>query len=1100
MTSSSFHLFCQLCIKTQFCFIGLLGIVTHGNSQSTYPETYDGDSLLQSGSKHYDLGAYDKALADFDKIFKTDPQFYLAKYERMLTLTAMNLADQAHDELEEWYHSEYAFEVPEAMILYANSLTKMKKFDEAQKVFDQCIKVTPDSPILLYNIALMHYNKEDNAKCIEYLKKTLHLNPNHGVAHYFLGLVCLEEGKIVPGALALLGYLALVPAGEYAEDAVTKLNVKMSQSYLKNDSKVTFPADGDDFAELESILRDQLPLHPKYKLKCSVDEIFTRHAQAIFEYVGSHTIRNGFFEKTYLPWMKEVQAKNLTESATYYLIQIFKEQMKKSMASKQKEIDQFSNTFIANDFWPLFSTRRKLHFGKEQDVLVFIKEGHPNLFGTVINGKYEGRFKMVDKHGRTTGDLNFKDDMLEGKQVYFQQNGRISEETEYVKGLKNGVRTVYFENGQKSLTETYKDDAFDGPFITFYPNGSKNCEGSYVKSQLSGSYNCHHMDGSKRLECTFAHDKLHGSYKMYNPGGELVSSFEYINGELTGQGLEYHDGKTLISSGNYTNGKVTGAIKTFWENQTLKNQSLYENGKIKSYEEYFANGKLSETRSFNSKEELESVVYFDINGEKYYEEKYSSGNFKAGFQYLKDNPKPLEIKKSDFVVKYPGNITSHSGKFANDQMNGKWVYNYFNGNLSYELDYVKNQAEGLKKSYEKSGKLTTLTTMKQNKADGLNRIYENGSLTQVSYYKDDAQTGPYKVFRRDSSVRFEGYLIDNNNQYTLFNYSNSNRLMSASKYIDNIIYQTTSYDKDGTITKVDSFLHLNGTITKKSAYGMLTFIDNYKNGIKNGKSITKDAENIPVNEFNYINNELHGKCLYYNQTGTLSNESTFYHGKLHGESKYYDLSGTLRTVASYIYGVEYGTSSRYYQNGKPLYKYDAAADIKNGEYTFFNLDGHEVAALGYNMDYIEYYKVIDKSSGKLGSPVPVKRDASVSIESNYPDGKEAFRLQVDRSIWNKTLKITDKNGNSNYLCDYTDGKINGLRKEYYINGKPYKVERFAMGEYHGDQEFYDQSGNLTYSAKYKNDQMHGELKVYKNGKLVKTKTYDTDELTEIQNH
>jgi hypothetical protein len=31
--------------------------------------------------------------------------------------------------------------------------------------------------------------------------------------------------------------------------------------------------------------------------------------------------------------------------------------------------------------------------------------------------------------------------------------------------------------------------------------------------------------------------------------------------------------------------------------------------------------KLAEIKSFNSKEELESVVYFDINGEKYYEEK-----------------------------------------------------------------------------------------------------------------------------------------------------------------------------------------------------------------------------------------------------------------------------------------------------------------------------------------------------------------------------------------------------------------------------------------------------------------------------------------------
>ncbi|MFZ1497636.1 MAG: CDC27 family protein, partial [Saprospiraceae bacterium] len=521
-----------------FCILNVSLFIFQGTAQKDYSTFYDGDSILREGIKYYDLGQYDKALAEYDKIFKTDPMYFTAKYERMLSLSALGLTDQLHDELEDWYNSEHIFEVPEAVILYANSLTNKKKFDEAQKVFDRCLKVIPESSVLMYNIALMHYNQEDKANCVEYLKKTITLNPNHGTAHYFLGLVCLEEGKIVPGALAMLGYLVLDPKGEYAEDAVKHLNVKMAQSYLKSDSKVLFPAGGDDFAELESILRDQLPLNPKYKLNCEVDEIFTRHAQAIFEYADSHLIRNGFFEKTYLPWMKQVQSKKMTESALYYLIQIFGDQLKKTLSSKQKEIDLFADTFINKDFWSLFSARRQMHYGKEQDVVIFIKQSHPYLSGPIINGKYEGAFRMMDKHGRTTGDLFFKDDMLEGKQVYYQKNGKLSETTEYTKGKKHGVRTTYFENGRLSGIETYKDDVYDGPFQTFYPNGNKNCEGTYVKDQLVGSYNCFNIDGGKRLESNLVNDKLNGSYKMYNPGGDLISSFEYINGELTGTGLE----------------------------------------------------------------------------------------------------------------------------------------------------------------------------------------------------------------------------------------------------------------------------------------------------------------------------------------------------------------------------------------------------------------------------------------------------------------------------------------------------------------------------------------------------------------------------------
>ena len=1086
--------------KTLLFIIGLFLLILKGYGQKVYPETYDSDSIIKTGIQFNDNGQYDKALAEYDKIFKTDPQYYLAKYEKVLTLSAMELPDQVHAELEEWYKSEFAFEVPEAMILYGNSLVNKKKFDEAEKVFNLCLKVIPESPILMYNIALMHYNMEDKTKCVEYLKKTILLNPNHGIAHYFLGLVCMEEGKIAHGALALLGYLILVPTGGYSEDAMLQLNVKMSQNFLNNDSKLILPKGVDDFTELESILRDQLPLHPKYKLKVSIDEIFTRHLQAILEYAAFHEIKGGFFEKTYLPWMKDIVKKNLTESVTYYMIQQSRDKLGKSLTSKQNEIDLFTENWVLKDFWNLFAKRKQNHYGSEQDVIIYIEGEFPHLIGSVINGKYQGKFRMVDKHNRTTADLNFADDLMDGKQIYYQQNRKIMEELQYTKGVKNGLRTAYYENGQKSVIETIKNDVYDGPFTTFYPNGMKNCEGAYTKDKLNGNYHCFHMDGSKRLESSFVNDKLNGSYKMYNPGGDLVSSFQYINGELTGDGWEYYDGKILITSGNYINGKAEGPVKEYWANQTLKNQTIYENGKIKSYENYYINGKISELRTYNAKEQLENIVYFDILGEKYYEEKYSGENFKSGFQYLKNNPKPVEIKKNDFIVKYPDGTPSHKGKFNGDLMNGKWTYYYSNGHPSFEMDYVKNQMEGMRKSFDKAGQLTNIAIMKQNKANGLNKIFENGTISQVSYYKDDVQTGPFKVYRRDSTLKFEGYLINNENQYSFYNYYNNNQLMSESRYIDNYVYQTKYYNKNGQLTQVDSFLNLNGNVTTKTENGLVISEENYKNGVKSGKYISKDIDDDMIHDLNFTNDQLHGRCLYFHQTGALGSESNFYHGKPNGQAKYYDLNGTLRTTVNFIFGAEYGTSYRYYHNGKPLYKYDVLADMKHGEYVFYNIEGKEVAALGYNQDFMEYYKVIDKSSGKLGNTVAVSRDASVTIESYYSDGKEAFRLQADKGIWNKTLKISDQNGNINFACDYTDGKINGSRKEYYANGKIYKAENFLFDAYHGDQEFYDTSGNPLYTVQYKYDEIHGELKIYKNGKLIKTKVYDTEQLISIQKH
>ena len=224
-------------VKKRRCFVILMVILSSFPfficSQSTYPEIYDGDSIIQVGISFYDNEEYDKALAEFDKIFITDPQSGLAQYEKMLTLTAMEKIHRVRSELETLYKSENAFEFPEAMILFGSILSNQKEFELSAKVLDETFKVIPQSPMLLYNIGLLHFRRDDKEKCIEYLKKTITLNPNHTSAHYLLGLVCLEEGKIVQGGLALLGYLMLAPTGEYAADAVQKLNVKMSQNYLE---------------------------------------------------------------------------------------------------------------------------------------------------------------------------------------------------------------------------------------------------------------------------------------------------------------------------------------------------------------------------------------------------------------------------------------------------------------------------------------------------------------------------------------------------------------------------------------------------------------------------------------------------------------------------------------------------------------------------------------------------------------------------------------------------------------------------------------------------------------------------------------------------
>nr|HMU04920.1 hypothetical protein [Saprospiraceae bacterium] len=84
--------------------------------------------------------------------------------------------------------------------------------------------------------------------------------------------------------------------------------------------------------------------------------------------------------------------------------------------------------------------------------------------------------------------------------------------------------------------------------------------------------------------------------------------------------------------------------------------------------------------------------------------------------------------------------------------------------------------------------------------------------------------------------------------------------------------------------------------------------------------------------------------------------------------------------------------------------------------------------------------------------------------------------------------------------NFKDDKLHSVRKEYYPSGILYKSEIFINGDYDGLQEYYDKDGQLWMSVMYKDDEVHGDLKLYKNGKLQKTKKYDTNILYEIINH
>ena len=284
-------------------FIGDTNVFSQ--TKKDYSFVYLTDSIISTAYKHYEKGQYNDAVTEFKKIAKSDPKYLVAQYEIALSLFADGKKEELLNHLETLYKEGKMKEYPSLYTLFGTYYSDEKEYNKAEKIFNEGAEYLSNSSNFLYNQAILYLRKEEYQKSSDILKKTVTINPNLASAHYFLGSIALENGKVVEGSMALISYLAIAPTGKFAQEAISKLNEKFGENYLEK-GKVVFSNSGDNFEELETILRNQLPLRKAYKVNSDFEDTIIRQIQAIMEYSATHKVEDGFFETTYIGWMKDI--------------------------------------------------------------------------------------------------------------------------------------------------------------------------------------------------------------------------------------------------------------------------------------------------------------------------------------------------------------------------------------------------------------------------------------------------------------------------------------------------------------------------------------------------------------------------------------------------------------------------------------------------------------------------------------------------------------------------------------------------------------------------------------------------------------------------
>ena len=1066
-------------------------------AQVDYTIVYDASAFIKSGTKLHDDKKYEEALKEYNRVDNLDPDYPSAQYEKAMTLIALEKKDSIVAHFDKLTKNGTMQKLPTLYTLYGSYLSDEKKYDEAEKMFLEGSKIIPNASNHLYNLAILYYRQEKMQKCIDVLERIITQNPNSASAHYLLGTVAMESGKIVEGSLALLSYLAIMPSGKYAKNAVLKLNAKFGENYLEKKNYVFSKTGGDNFEELETILRNQLPLRNAYKIESKIDDVVTRQTQAIIEYCQTHKIENGFFETTYIPWIKAIADQKQIEGFSYYMLIGLENDLGKTLLAQKKKIIQFSETYVAKDFWNFFAKRKMDMFGTEKEVTVYIKNGTPNLIGSVVNDKKEGRFKLLDKYENLSGELLFENGEANGIQKYYDDDGKLTEEKSYLKGKLEGKRTTYFPSGNKELEENYHDGILDGRTTTYYVTGGVNCEYGFLKGDLDGPAACYYLNGSKKSESSYVKGKREGKYNAYNKMGDVSITESYIGGELSGKYKKFYDKTAIEEEADYDAGKVVSSYKKYYSNSKLKAEYNYKDKKIISSAEYFPTGVKQSESDYNDQGNIQSTLYFDAAGQKYYEEVFNSKEIKYIRQYAKDNPKPTEINLSRkaFEIKNLDDKILISGAFEKGLRNGTWKYSFATGQISSDASYDKGKQQGLSKSYTKYGTLYGVSNYANDTLQGRSDSFDSRGLKKTYNYSKGELNGPFRTYYSDGKVEKSGFYKDGDLLNKRKTYSQTGKLLFDETCYDGYIISTDVFNVKGEKEKTLDYINKDEKVSYSLNSGATTITYGLKNGTLNGTYVRKDKFNKPIIEAEYSNGSLTKAYKAYSPNETLEIERNYYNDQVIGLSRVYDFVGNLKLDTEYTFGDENGKTIRYYYNKSKMYEYNRVNEITEGDYTYFNQKGEPILIVNYLNDIPQYY-VKKSKMGELSEKVVIVNETA-KITSNYPNGKIAIQFTIDKGNRQGEFVINNDLGKPEFTASYKNDLLNDDRIQYYSNGKIYCKEHFVLNDYEGVQEYFKEDGKQWIKSEYKNDELHGNTQIFTNGVLTTTKKYDSDYLVEI---
>ncbi len=1068
---------------------------------SPIPFIVSGD-VIKEGIDLYDNEKYKEAIEKYLSVSRNDSNYAWLLHE----LSISYIADKQYEK---------------AIAAARSGLTLHSRYDinyyeDIGTAYDEAGK--PDSSVMAYRLGMEkfpHYFKywfetgvtygraKNDTAAVRCLEQSARMNPFHAGTHLQLGNIAARNNKTAAAMLSYQTFLLIENNTQRALNVLIALEALVKgESKVNPDSVMNISPAGDNFDELDQLIRSKAAINDKYKTKAKLPYTdLIKQVQVLLEKLNFNPDDKGFWNQYYASFYSELWKRGYFVPFIYDIFTCMNNDIvKKRIKGSQPDISKmiaWAGEYLGN----YRAMKPEIINGKEKIVSHFYYDGgalnaygeydektkfkkgawiffHPGGYkkseGTynesgIAEGTWrfyypDGGIKTIETYD-SGGELNglyesyyangqiqnkgtYLKGNLEGRLETFSASGAPSGKMEYAAGARSGPALFFHDNGVKQSDYSFDNNKVSGKVLSFFSSGHPEYETTYTDDKTSGMYRSfNNYNGKLKSEGMLKDGAAEGEWKWYFDSGKINKTLSYKGGRENGYYKEYYETGQVESEGNYVNGNSEGVFKFYSEEGVLTGEVEYSRGKIKKYSYYDRGGK-----TVQKGEERNGTIMLTVT-----------------------NADGAKIKE---------------GTMKDGAEEGIWTYYHSNGQIQRVTSYEKGKKQGAEKTYYKNGILWEQTSYEDDQEDGYSiTYYSNGNIWEEGWMKQGMKQGTWISYNPAGSMSARKYYADN--EYS--GYQEYYNMLGKKDYEDYYEQQVLSafiqYDTTGEPYEKINLPRGTGHFESHHLNGKVSHTCDFRFGYKAGDDKYFFTGGKLSSISSRTNSELNGPYQSYYPNGNISKKGFYTNG--HEDSTYssYDENGKLKYTSTYVDGDEQGECTSFYPNGSKRFTGNYRNDKRDGYFTYYGEDGLPRMRLRYSDGKIKAYSYMNKES-KWIEDVPVLNETG-NIKAYYPNGNISCDFSLKSGYYEGPYRMYHSSGKIESDEVFSSHEKEGPAKYYFPNGQIQSEENYFYDRKNGTFRTYNEKGILLKEETFIMDEQHGHSRYYDpaTGKLVKTVQY-----------